>query len=155
MESPPCRHYTGLFSSVCMRLNLTSEMLPELTHLTVGILALYHAVDSLSQAYTGKGIVPLLPPLLYHEEHEGAGPIGTGTVPRGNLSSHEMVAWVLHYARCARSLFGYQLMCHTACFKVPKGCQDSPVHISKTRGSDRMHSVSGCGGSSLRFILQR
>jgi hypothetical protein len=44
-----------------MRLNLTSEMLPELAHLTVGILALYHPIGSLLQAYTGKAIVPLVP----------------------------------------------------------------------------------------------
>ena len=50
-----------------MRLNLTSEMFPELTHLTVGILTFYHAIGSLSQAYTGKAVVPLGPPLLHHE----------------------------------------------------------------------------------------
>jgi hypothetical protein len=90
-----------------------------------------------------------------HERHEEAGPIGADTVPRGNLNSHEMDARVLRYGRRARSLFGYRLMCQTVCFRVPRGCQDFPVHISKTRGSDRMHSVSGCGVSSLRFILQR
>ncbi|CBK43929.1 protein of unknown function [Nitrospira defluvii] len=49
-----------------MRLNLTSEMFPELTHLTVGILTFYHAIGSLSQAYIGKAIAPLVPPLLHH-----------------------------------------------------------------------------------------
>lgn len=54
-------------STVCMRLNLISETLPGLAHLAVGTLAFYHAVGSLSQAYTGKAIVPLGPPLLHHE----------------------------------------------------------------------------------------
>lgn len=66
IERPPCRHYTGLFSSVCMRLNLPSEMFRELTHLTVGILAFYHAIGGLLQAYIGKVIAPLVPPLLRH-----------------------------------------------------------------------------------------
>ena len=57
----------AFFSTVCMRLNLTSEMLPGLAHLAVGILAFYHAIGSLSQAYTGKAIVPLGLPLLHHE----------------------------------------------------------------------------------------
>ena len=55
------------FSTVCIRLNLTSEMVPGVAHLAVGILAFYHAIGSLSQAYTGKAIVPLGPPLLHHE----------------------------------------------------------------------------------------
>ena len=54
-------------STVCMRMNLISETLPGLAHLTVGTLAFYHAIGSLSQAYTGKAIVPLGPPLLHHE----------------------------------------------------------------------------------------
>lgn len=53
-------------STVCMRLNLISEMLPGLGHLAVGTLAFYHAIGSLSQAYTGKAIVPLGAPLLRH-----------------------------------------------------------------------------------------
>ena len=54
-------------STVCMRLNLISETLPGLAHLAVGILAFYHAIGSLSQAYTGKAIVPLGPPMLHHQ----------------------------------------------------------------------------------------
>jgi succinate-acetate transporter protein len=54
-------------STVCMKLNLTSEMIPGVAHLAVGTLAFYHAIGSLSQAYTGKAIVPLGPPLLQHE----------------------------------------------------------------------------------------
>jgi len=58
-------------STVCMRLNLISEMVPGLAHLAVGALAFYHAIGSLSQAYTGKAIVPLGPPLLQHERVRG------------------------------------------------------------------------------------
>ena len=54
-------------ATVFMRLNLISETLPGLAHLGVGCLAFYHAIGSLSQAYTGKAIVPLGPPLLHHE----------------------------------------------------------------------------------------
>jgi len=54
------------FSTVCMRLNLISETLPGVAHLAVGTLAFYHAIGSLSQAYTGKAIVPLGPPMLHH-----------------------------------------------------------------------------------------
>jgi succinate-acetate transporter protein len=59
------------FSTVCMRLNLISETLPGLAHLAVGTLAFYHAIGSLSQAYTGKAIVPLGSPLLRHESATG------------------------------------------------------------------------------------
>lgn len=55
-------------STVCMRLNLISETLPGVGHLTVGTLAFYHAIGSLSQAYTGKAIVPLGSPLLHHKK---------------------------------------------------------------------------------------
>ncbi|MCS6292585.1 MAG: acetate uptake transporter [Nitrospira sp.] len=54
-------------STVCMRLDLISETLPGVAHLVVGTLAFYHAIGSLSQAYTGKAIVPLGPPILHHQ----------------------------------------------------------------------------------------
>ncbi len=54
-------------STVYMRLDLISEMLPGVAHLVVGTLAFYHAIGSLSQAYTGKAIVPLGPPILHHQ----------------------------------------------------------------------------------------
>lgn len=57
-------------STVCMRLDLISETLPGVAHLVVGTLAFYHAIGSLSQAYTGKAIVPLGPPLLHKKEHQ-------------------------------------------------------------------------------------
>lgn len=40
--------------------------IPEVAHLAVGLLAFYHAIDSLSQAYTGAAMVPLGPPMLQH-----------------------------------------------------------------------------------------
>jgi uncharacterized protein len=46
---------------------LISETLPGVAHLVVGTLAFYHAIGSLSQAYTGKAIVPLGPPMLHHK----------------------------------------------------------------------------------------
>ena len=55
-------------SIVCMRLNLISETLPGVAHLAVGTAAFYHAIGSLSKAYTGKAIVPLGPPLLHMRE---------------------------------------------------------------------------------------
>lgn len=62
-------------STVCMRLNLISETLPGVAHLAVGTLAFYHAIGSLSQAYTGKAIVPLGSPLLHHERARVAVPL--------------------------------------------------------------------------------
>ncbi len=53
-------------SSVCMTLNMISETFPGWAHLAVGALAFYHAIGSLSLAYTGKALVPLGPPLLSH-----------------------------------------------------------------------------------------
>jgi uncharacterized protein len=67
-------------STVCMRLNLISETLPGVAHLAVGTLAFYHAIGSLSQAYTGKAIVPLGPPLLHHGKAGIVAPAEPGTV---------------------------------------------------------------------------
>lgn len=49
---------------VFARLGWISETLPGVGHLGIGILAFYHAVASLSFAFTGRAIVPLGPPLL-------------------------------------------------------------------------------------------
>ena len=67
------------FSTVCMRLNLISETLPGLAHLAVGTLAFYHAIGSLSQAYTGMAIVPLGAPLLRHQRARSAVPSEVAT----------------------------------------------------------------------------
>jgi hypothetical protein len=49
---------------VFARLGWISETLPGAGHLAVGILAFYHAIASLSFAFTGRALVPLGPPLL-------------------------------------------------------------------------------------------
>lgn len=67
-------------STVCMRLNLISETLPGVAHLAVGTLAFYHAIGSLSQAYTGRAIVPLGSPLLHHGKARIVAPAEPGTV---------------------------------------------------------------------------
>ncbi len=54
------------FTTSLARLNLLSETLPGIGHLLVGIMAFYHAVASLSQAFTGSALLPLGPPLLHH-----------------------------------------------------------------------------------------
>ena len=48
------------------RLDFISDVLPGWGHLMVGLLAFYHAVASLTQAFTGRTLFPLGPPLLLH-----------------------------------------------------------------------------------------
>ncbi len=48
------------------RLDFISELLPGWGHLVVGLMAFYHAVGSLTQAFTGRALFPLGPPLLFH-----------------------------------------------------------------------------------------
>ncbi|MDR4480689.1 MAG: acetate uptake transporter [Nitrospira sp.] len=50
------------------RLDFISELLPGWGHLLVGLMAFYHAVGSLTQAFTGRAILPLGPPLLFHDK---------------------------------------------------------------------------------------
>jgi len=52
-------------STVLARLNLIGETLPGILHLVVGFMAFYHAVASLTQAFTGHQLVPLGPPFLH------------------------------------------------------------------------------------------
>lgn len=54
-------------AAVCVGLGLISKTLPGLGHLAIGVLAFYHAIASLSQAFTGTAIVPLGAPILYRE----------------------------------------------------------------------------------------
>jgi hypothetical protein len=51
---------------VFSRLGWISETLPGVGHLAIGILAFYHAIGSLSFAFTGWALVPLGPPLFVH-----------------------------------------------------------------------------------------
>ena len=46
------------------RLGWISETLPGVGHVVIGILAFYHAIPSLSFAFTGRALVPLGPPIL-------------------------------------------------------------------------------------------
>lgn len=71
-------------STVCMRLGLISETLPGVAHLVVGALAFYHAIGSLSQAYTGKAIVPLGPPILHHQRARRNTQVELTVSPEGN-----------------------------------------------------------------------
>ena len=48
------------------KLDFISELLPGWGHLIIGLMAFYHAVGSLTLAFTGKSILPLGPPLLFH-----------------------------------------------------------------------------------------
>jgi len=50
---------------VFSRLGWISEVLPGVGHLAIGVLAFYHAIASLSFAFTGQALVPLGPLLLF------------------------------------------------------------------------------------------
>src|SRR5688572_25927245 len=52
-------------STVLARLSFITEALPGLLHIVVGLMAFYHAVASLTQAFTGRQLVPLGPALLH------------------------------------------------------------------------------------------
>lgn len=55
-------------STVLARLDVIGETLPGLLHLIVGFMAFYHAVASLTQAFTGHQLVPLGPAFLTRTE---------------------------------------------------------------------------------------
>lgn len=61
------------------RLDFISELLPGWGHLVVGLLAFYHAVASLTQAFTGRALFPLGPPLLFHNTDR------LRSIPKGRL----------------------------------------------------------------------
>ena len=52
------------FLSVLTCLGVLRESLPGIGHIVVGLIALYHALGSVSLAFTGHELVPLGPPLL-------------------------------------------------------------------------------------------
>lgn len=58
---------TFLFTSLS-QLDILSETLPGMGHILVGFMAFYHAIASLTQAFTGHQLVPLGPPLLPHRK---------------------------------------------------------------------------------------
>jgi hypothetical protein len=55
-------------STVLARLDIITEALPGLLHIVVGLMAFYHAVGSLTQAFTGRQLVPLGPALLHRDQ---------------------------------------------------------------------------------------
>ncbi len=55
-------------STVLARLGFIGETLPGLLHVIVGLMAFYHAVASLTQAFTGHQLVPLGPAFLHRSE---------------------------------------------------------------------------------------
>lgn len=55
-------------STVLARLDVIGETLPGLLHIVVGLMAFYHAVASLTQAFTGHQLVPLGPAFLVRTE---------------------------------------------------------------------------------------
>lgn len=55
-------------STVLARLGVIGETLPGLLHVIVGLMAFYHAVASLTQAFTGHQLVPLGPAFLHRSE---------------------------------------------------------------------------------------
>ena len=54
----------SFLSTVLARLGLIGETGPGVFHIVVGVMAFYHAVASLTQAFTGHQLVPLGPAIL-------------------------------------------------------------------------------------------
>ena len=52
------------FLTFLARLDLLTDTLPGIGHIVVGLTALYHAVGSITFAFTGRELAPLGPPLL-------------------------------------------------------------------------------------------
>lgn len=52
------------FSTFLARLDMLTETIPGICHILVGLMAFYHAVGSLTFAFTGHELFPLGPPLL-------------------------------------------------------------------------------------------
>jgi uncharacterized protein len=55
-------------TTVLTRLDFISETLPGILHIVVGLMAFYHAVASLTQAFMGHQLVPLGPAFLKRTE---------------------------------------------------------------------------------------
>ena len=54
------------FTTFLAHLDVLSELLPGIFHILVGFMAFYHAVASLTTAFTGHALFPLGPALLHH-----------------------------------------------------------------------------------------
>lgn len=55
------------FTTFLARLDILTETTPGILHILVGFLAFYHAVGSLTASFTGRELLPLGPPLLWHK----------------------------------------------------------------------------------------
>ncbi|BCA55128.1 conserved membrane protein of unknown function [Nitrospira sp. KM1] len=66
------------------RLGLMSETLPGILHIVVGLMAFYHAVASLTLAFTGEQLVPLGPALLRQIKSSTKRPLSHETRPSGD-----------------------------------------------------------------------
>ena len=73
-------------AAVCVGLGLISKTFPGLGHLAIGVLAFYHAIASLSQAFTGRALVPLGPPILRRDPLHSAA-AQAFDMPKGSLST--------------------------------------------------------------------
>jgi len=54
------------FTTFLARVDVLTETIPGILHVLVGFMAFYHAVGSLTSAFTGHELLPLGPPLLRH-----------------------------------------------------------------------------------------
>ena len=54
-------------STVLAQLDIIGETFPGILHIVVGLMAFYHAVASLTQAFTGHQLVPLGPAFLHRD----------------------------------------------------------------------------------------
>lgn len=54
------------FTTFLARMGILTETIPGICHILVGFMAFYHAVGSLTFAFTGHELFPLGPPLLHH-----------------------------------------------------------------------------------------
>jgi uncharacterized protein len=68
-------------AAVLVGMGQISKTAPGIGHLCIGILAFYHAVASLSQAFMGRPIIPLGPPILRRPLRDGIRSDRTG-IPR-------------------------------------------------------------------------
>lgn len=66
IDPPLCRHYADVPLHCLHAAGSDIVNVAGLAHLAVGVFAFYHAIVSLSQAYTGKIIVPLGSLVLRH-----------------------------------------------------------------------------------------
>jgi uncharacterized protein len=67
--------------TVLARLDAISELIPGFLHIVVGLMAFYHAIASLTQAFTGVQLVPLGPAFLHRGDSAFIGSGASTGVP--------------------------------------------------------------------------